>query len=204
MTRDLILGDEHDYSRRPTNRNHLQHHILPIPRRPLHFRSLHGRSLRKRHRHGKNLSPFYLSLSTHHIDLQLTNISTSQALENCPVDARGLMSGILQQGYSFGYVCAACANLGVGGSTESWKTVFWIAAGLSIGVGLIRVGFPESQQFRERKAAGHKGASPGVFWKETKQMLAREWKMCMLVFFFVVFLFFFGGDGSLSIIMLTD
>jgi len=40
------------------------------------------------------------------------------------------MSGILQQGYSFGYVLAACANLGVGGSTESWKTVFWIAGKL--------------------------------------------------------------------------
>lgn len=38
--------------------------------------------------------------------------------------ARGLMSGILQQGYSMGYVFAACANLGVGGSVESWKTVF--------------------------------------------------------------------------------
>ena len=46
------------------------------------------------------------------------------------VNARGLMSGILQQGYSFGYVLAACANLGVGGSTESWKTVFWIAGPL--------------------------------------------------------------------------
>lgn len=91
------------------------------------------------------------------------------------------MSGILQQGYSFGYVCAACANLGVGGSVESWKTVFWIAAGLSIGVGLLRIVFPESKQFRERKAAGHKGAAPGVFWAETKQMLAKEWKMCMSV-----------------------
>lgn len=37
------------------------------------------------------------------------------------------MSGILQQGYSFGYVTAACANLGVGGTTDTWKTVFWIA-----------------------------------------------------------------------------
>lgn len=26
-----------------------------------------------------------------------------------------------------GYVFAACANLGVGGGTETWKTVFWIA-----------------------------------------------------------------------------
>jgi hypothetical protein len=47
------------------------------------------------------------------------------------VNARGLMSGILQQGYSLGYVFAACANLGVGGGTETFKTVFWIA-GLSL------------------------------------------------------------------------
>lgn len=50
------------------------------------------------------------------------------------VNARGLMSGILQQGYSLGYVIAACANLGVGGETETWKTVFWIA-GLSPSIG---------------------------------------------------------------------
>lgn len=34
------------------------------------------------------------------------------------------MSGILQQGYSLGYVFAAIANLAVGGSTDSWKTTF--------------------------------------------------------------------------------
>lgn len=42
------------------------------------------------------------------------------------------MSGILQQGYSLGYVLAACANLGVGGATDSWKTVFWAAGKKSI------------------------------------------------------------------------
>lgn len=89
------------------------------------------------------------------------------------------MSGILQQGYSFGYVLAACANLGVGGGTDTWKTVFWIAAGISIAVGLVRVAFPESQQFLEAKAAGKKDASPGAFWRETKKMLAQEWKMCV-------------------------
>lgn len=103
----------------------------------------------------------------------------AMALENAPVDARGLMSGILQQGYSFGYVCAACANLGVGASTESWKTTFWIAAGISILVGIIRIFFPESKQFQERKALGHKSASAAVFWRETKDMLAKEWRMCV-------------------------
>lgn len=101
------------------------------------------------------------------------------ALENSPPDARGLMSGILQQGYSFGYVCAACANLGVGGDVESWKTIFWIAAGLSIGVGLIRMVFPESQQFIEARKAGKNKGGASHFWKETKVMLGQEWKLCI-------------------------
>lgn len=41
-------------------------------------------------------------------------------------NARGLMSGILQQGYSVGYVLAACTNLGVGGAVDTWKTIFWV------------------------------------------------------------------------------
>ena len=101
------------------------------------------------------------------------------ALENCPLEARGLMSGILQQGYSFGYVCAACANLGVGGSTESWKTVFWIGAGLSIGVGLVRIAFPESRQFIEAKQSGHQNTTAGAFWRETRKMLAAQWGLCL-------------------------
>ncbi|KAI2993482.1 hypothetical protein CBS147346_10940 [Aspergillus niger] len=103
----------------------------------------------------------------------------AMALEHCPVSARGLMSGILQQGYSLGYVLAACANLGVGGATDSWKTVFWIAAGISLGVGVIRIFFPESKQFIEAKKAGRVSSDPGAFWRETKQMLAQEWKMCI-------------------------
>ncbi|KAI9847608.1 MAG: hypothetical protein M1837_002182 [Sclerophora amabilis] len=112
----------------------------------------------------------------------------AMALENCPVNARGLMSGILQQGYSMGYVFAACANLGVGGGTESWKTVFWIAAGLSIGVGIIRIFLPESKQFVENKRSGVKRPTAAAFWKESRRMLAEEWRMviycCILMTWF--------------------
>ncbi|KAK6949680.1 hypothetical protein Daesc_009764 [Daldinia eschscholtzii] len=104
--------------------------------------------------------------------------AVAMALENCPSEARGLMSGILQQGYALGYVFAACANLGVGGGTYTWTTVFWVAAGLSIGVGLLRCLFPESKQFREAKAAGHR-ITARDFWRETKLMIAREWRMCI-------------------------
>ena len=85
------------------------------------------------------------------------------------------MSGVLQQGYSFGYVLAACSNLGVGDSTNSWKTVFWIGAGFSILVGLVRVCFPESKQFLDAKKEGKAKVAPGAFWAETKVMLKSEW-----------------------------
>ncbi|KAH6667893.1 putative carboxylic acid transporter protein like protein, partial [Halenospora varia] len=103
----------------------------------------------------------------------------AMALEHCPVNARGLMSGILQQGYAFGYVLAAIANLIVGGATNSWIDTFWFASGFSILIGLIRICFPESKQFLEAKKAGHKNISAGDFWRDTKAMVAKEWKMCV-------------------------
>ena len=59
------------------------------------------------------------------------------ALESCPVEARGLMSGILQQGYSLGYLLAAVFNLTLV-PTNSWHILFYIGAGGSFGIGLIR------------------------------------------------------------------
>jgi len=130
----------------------------------------------------------------------------AMALEHCPTNARGLMSGILQQGYSFGYVIAACTNLGVGGSTESWKTVFWVGAGLSIAIGLIRICFPESQQFLEAKKAGKKAKAPGAFWLETKKMLAQEWKMCVYCIILMTWFNYYShtSQDSYTTFMLTQ
>ncbi len=131
------------------------------------------------------------------------------ALENCPVDARGLMSGILQQGYSLGYVIAACCNLGVGGSTDSWKTVFWIGTGLSIGVGFLRLLFPESKQFTEakklQKASGHK-SSAGAFWVEARKMLTQEWRLCIYCIVLMTWFNYYShtSQDSYTTFMLTQ
>jgi len=131
----------------------------------------------------------------------------AMALENCPVDARGLMSGILQQGYSFGYVIAACCNLGVGGSTNSWKTVFWIGAGLSIGVGIVRCLFPESRQFIEAKKEGKKaGGNPSAFWQEAKKMLIKEWRMCIYCIILMTWFNYYShtSQDSYTTFLLTE
>ncbi|KAJ5373872.1 Major facilitator superfamily domain general substrate transporter [Penicillium concentricum] len=129
----------------------------------------------------------------------------SMALEHCPVNARGLMSGILQQGYSLGYVFAACANLGVGGATDSWKTVFWIAAGISIAVGFIRICFPESQSFIEAKKAGKRTMTAGEFWRETISMLGKEWRMCIYCVILMTWFNFYShtSQDSYTTFMLT-
>ncbi|KLU92600.1 hypothetical protein MAPG_11545, partial [Magnaporthiopsis poae ATCC 64411] len=75
----------------------------------------------------------------------------AMALENSPVDARGLMSGILQQGYSFGYVCAACANLGVGGGVESCRRCSGSRPESPSSSASCACFFPESQQFIEAR-----------------------------------------------------
>ncbi|KAG7099037.1 hypothetical protein E1B28_000917 [Marasmius oreades] len=130
----------------------------------------------------------------------------AMALENCPGPARGLISGILQQGYSLGYVLAACANLGVGGSTDSWMTVFWAGAGLSFGVGLLRCCFPESQQFINAKKTGKKARAPGVFWTETRDMIAKEWKLCIYAIILMTWFNYYShtSQDSYTTFMLTQ
>ena len=59
------------------------------------------------------------------------------ALESCPIEARGLMSGILQQGYSLGYLFAAIFNLTLV-PKDGWQVLFFIGAGGSFTIGLLR------------------------------------------------------------------
>lgn len=106
------------------------------------------------------------------------------------------MSGILQQGYSFGYVLAACANLGVGGETNTWKIVFWVGAGFSILVGLVRICFPESKQFVAAKKEGRENKAPGAFWAETKIMLKAEWRMVVYCIFLMTWFNFYSHTSQ--------
>ncbi|POS86139.1 hypothetical protein EPUL_003691 [Erysiphe pulchra] len=120
----------------------------------------------------------------------------AMALENCPLSARGLVSGILQQGYAFGYVLAACANLGVGGKPESTKIVFWIAAAFSILVGFLRILFPESQQFLASHAQRQKFFSSTGFWRDIKGILTTECMTCVYCTFLMSWFNFYSHTSQ--------
>lgn len=70
-------------------------------------------------------------------------------------------------------------NLGVGGATESWRTMFWVGAGMSFTVGFMRLVFPESKQFIEAHKQSQRGANVNNFRKNFWTMLKSEWRVCI-------------------------
>ena len=112
-------------------------------------------------------------------------LAASTALENLPVEARGLASGVVQQGYAVGYLIAAVINLYLVPSVSvGWRALFWTASGISAFAAFIRAILPESAFFIAAKEAERaRGvAVPNktrVFFRETKVMLRQHWLLCI-------------------------
>lgn len=113
-------------------------------------------------------------------------LAAAMSLENMPVDARGLFSGILQQGYSLGYLIAAGINLRAGQSTTlGYRLVFIVGAGLTGAVAIMTLLVPESSQYRG-KGPGRSPIGSRVYSFATDMKLAARqyWRMflyCELV-----------------------
>lgn len=111
-------------------------------------------------------------------------LAASTALENLPVEVRGLASGFLQEGYAVGYLLAAVVNLTLVPETPTgWRGLFWLGSGLSFLAAVVRAVLPESQVFLRAKAAERASGrttkhKTKVFLHETKVMLRRHWILC--------------------------
>ena len=112
-------------------------------------------------------------------------LAASTALENLPVELRGLGSGILQQGYASGYLIASVLNLQlVPHTSHGWRALFWASAGISANAAVLRALVPESEVFLRAKALEReKGATTGnktrVFIHQIGAMLKTHWLLCI-------------------------
>jgi SHS family lactate transporter-like MFS transporter len=103
--------------------------------------------------------------------------AAATALEDCPEAARGIISGMLQQGYAFGYLLATAFARGLVGTTShGWRPLFWFGACPPVLIIIFRLCLPETQAYRERKRVREAGANIGkTFVNEGKVALKKHW-----------------------------
>ncbi|KAJ6574223.1 carboxylic acid transporter [Mycena capillaripes] len=132
-------------------------------------------------------------------------MAASTSLENLPVGLRGIGSGVIQQGYTVGYLLAAVISLElVPEVSQGWRSLFWTASGVSLFVAFLRLILPESTPFLKarRSAESHGIVSEGqktrVFLRETRTMLSNHWVLCIYaVLLMIGFTFLSHGSQDL-------
>ncbi|KAI0164610.1 sugar transporter family protein [Xylariaceae sp. FL1272] len=123
--------------------------------------------------------------------------AAATALEDIPDEARGLMSGILQQGYAFGYLLAtAFARALVNTTPYTWRPLFWFGAAVPALFIVWRFFMPETNTYIAHQELRRANGSIGkTFIAEGKVAVKRHW----LILIYLVLLmtgFNFMSHGS--------
>lgn len=123
--------------------------------------------------------------------------AAATALEDIPDEARGLLSGILQQGYATGYLLAAAFSRALVDTTShGWRPLYWFGAAPPALFIVWRLFMPETNTYIAHQEVRRANGSIGkTFVQEGKVALKRHW----LILIYLVLLmagFNFMSHGS--------
>jgi SHS family lactate transporter-like MFS transporter len=107
-------------------------------------------------------------------------VGASLAMEAAPVRWRGILSGILQSGYSIGYLLAAVAARFLL-PAWGWRAMFWAGAIPALLALYIRTKVPESEAWKQ-----HRAASTG----QVLRVVAKQWKRFAYLVVLMTFMMF--------------
>jgi SHS family lactate transporter-like MFS transporter len=124
-------------------------------------------------------------------------IGASLALETIPAKSRGVVSGILQEGYPMGYFLAAIANLFL--PAIGWRGLLAMGALPALLILYIRARVPESPAWEAAQAARGASAPPSF----TAAMKGRWRLLAYVVLLMTCFNFFSHGTQDLYPTFLT-
>ncbi|KAJ8103622.1 major facilitator superfamily domain-containing protein [Lipomyces tetrasporus] len=126
------------------------------------------------------------------------------ALEDCPLKARGIISGLLQQGYAFGYLLAVVFNRALTSTTaHGWRSLFWFGAGPPVLIIIFRMCLPETDAYKAQKQLERESRT-GAFMQMAKASFKEYWHiMIYLVIIMAGFNFMSHGSQDLYPTMLS-
>lgn len=105
-------------------------------------------------------------------------VGASLAMESAPKKWRGILSGMLQSGYSVGYLLAAIVARFVL-PTWGWRPMFWLGGVPALLALYIRSSVPESEAWK-----AHRAPSLGAVLKTAGQ----QWKLFVYLMFLMTFM----------------
>ena len=115
-------------------------------------------------------------------------VGASLAMEHAPPRWRGLLSGILQSGYSIGYLLAAVAARFVL-PTLGWRWMFWLGGIPALLAIYVRTHVPESEAWRQHRLPNMRAIFATV---------GKQWKLfAYLVLLMTLFMFLSHGTQDL-------
>ncbi|KAI5310843.1 hypothetical protein KEM55_008291 [Ascosphaera atra] len=123
--------------------------------------------------------------------------AAAMALEDCPPEARGIISGMLQQGYAFGYLLATAFTRALVNTTpHGWRPLYWFGACPPVLFIAFRLCLPETDAYIERERFREdNGNIAGTFIEEGKVALKRHW-MVLVYMILLMAGFNFMSHGS--------
>jgi MFS transporter, SHS family, lactate transporter len=115
-------------------------------------------------------------------------VGASLAMEHAPARWRGLLSGILQSGYSIGYLLAAVAARFVL-PTLGWRWMFWLGGIPALLAIYVRTHVPESEAWKQHRV-------PNM--AAILETVGKQWKLfAYLVLLMTLFMFLSHGTQDL-------
>ncbi|KAI3405487.1 hypothetical protein KGF56_001505 [Candida oxycetoniae] len=137
-------------------------------------------------------------------------ICAAEALGDAPIKARGVLSGIYQEGYALGYLLAVCFQRAFEETDRVWQNMFFFSAGVSVIFVVWRLFNPETDNFQRQKAIFQKGAKAkkselAEFKSQAKKAIRVYWlNIIYLVLLMSGFNFSSHGSQDMYPTMLTS
>ena len=126
--------------------------------------------------------------------------AAATALDDCPAEAKGFISGFLQQGYAFGYLLAVVFKRAIADNAkQKWRAMFWFGAGVCFLITCFRASLPETKLFLKQKEIERYNIEHGIYQKTFKEKAKASLKVYWLMIIYMVLLmagFNFMSHGS--------
>src|SRR5579871_4138114 len=99
------------------------------------------------------------------------------AIEDSPIEARGVLSGLFLSGYGSGFLLATLFNMAFQNTAHGWRALFWFSACPAVLIAIFRAVLPETLAFRHAhhlRTSGHKNVNATRAFLHTMGVSIRE------------------------------